>query len=181
MKMGRPYIHSMESEVCRRRPNMLIYFMPQCDQAVTPEFLRARAKAVALIRTWESARLPLAFVGQSWFSNRHKGPGGLGRPLPGDLLFVTDAPSLLRDRNFQSLDEDLGTPNLLLAGGTIEGKILPTTVDAFMSGRPVFVASETLFLQRCTNNIEYDVTRWRDVISNYARLSNNMELFRDRR
>lgn len=99
------------------------------------------------------------------------------RPRPGDLFFATHSPSLLRDRNFLSLDQDLGVPDLLLAGGSIEDRIVPTVVDASMSGRLVSVASDTLFFRRIAEPRGKENKIWRSLLSTYARLVDNSGVY----
>jgi len=158
----------------RDRPTMLIYFMPQSDQPDTPEFQMAQANAGALIKIWEAASLPFAFIGEAWAWR-----GALQRPRPGDLFFAATGPSLLRDRNFRSLDEDLGVPALLLAGGTFEERIVPTVIDAYLNGRPVSVASDTLFFRSSTRPGQRERATLGALLSSYARVTDAREIVGD--
>jgi hypothetical protein len=171
MSMETANLYSLLQGERRKRPTILIYFMPHGDQPDTPEFRKAQAIADALIKTWEDACFPLAFVGGGWTWS-----GAPRRPRPGDLFFATEAPSLLRDRNFRSLDEDLGVPELLLAGGTFEEKIVPTVVDAYLDGRPVSVASDTLFFRSRSRQRESERAILCTILSSYARLLDAAEI-----
>jgi hypothetical protein len=162
------------------RPPMLVCFVPERDtgQVRWPQDVRNNAEC--LIRAWEEKSRPVAFVGVSWRWDFKARGDGVGRPMPGDLFFATNSRSLLRDRNFQSLDGDLGAPALVLAGGSIEHMILPTAVDCALNNRPIFVASDAIFSHSAEiwGGVERLIRN--SIISNYANMLRTKEIIDER-
>lgn len=64
------------------------------------------------------------------------------RPRPGDFVFQSESPSLLRQRRFNRLFEDLGGPLLILIGDELGDAVLETAIDGFLSGHPIIVVKD---------------------------------------
>jgi hypothetical protein len=162
------------------RPPMLVCFVPESDAGDVRWPQEIRNNAECLIRAWEEMSRPVAFVGASWRWDCMPPGDGVGRPKPGDLFFSTSSRSLLRDRNFQSLDGDLGAPALVLAGGSIEHTILPTAVDCALDSRPIFVASDAIFSHSAEiwGGVERLIRN--SIISNYANMLRTKDIINER-
>lgn len=114
-----------------------------------------------LIERWERAELPLMFVerslireheesystlsSESRFASENK-PADFSnprvRPRPGDLMFQSDLPSLLRNYRFNRLFEDLGGPLLILLGDDLGGTVLDTAIDGFLARHPIIIVTD---------------------------------------
>lgn len=170
-------IRLLRSQV--HRP-MLVYFLPETAASQARWLEEGRRNAERLVKAWERMLRPVAFVGETWRLGFASGSASVGRPRPGDLYFAISSGSLLRDRNFQCLDSDLGAPALVLAGGSVEQTILPTAVDCALNTRPAFVASDAIFSRspEMWGDIERAVQR--SIISNYANVLTTKELINER-
>ncbi len=158
---------------------MLVYFVPDNAESQARWSEEGQRNADRLVGVWEQMSRPVAFVGVTWRWDCLVGAARGGRPRPGDLFFATTCGSLLRDRNFQSLDGDLGAPALVLVGGSIEQTILPTAVDCALNGRPTIVASDAILPRN--PEIWGDVERAvrNSVISNYANMLTTKEIINE--
>ena len=86
---------------------MLVYFVPDGASTQARWLEEGRRNAERLVAAWEKLMRPVAFVGTTWRWGFSANDASTGRPRPGGLFFATNSGSLLRYRNFQSLDSDL--------------------------------------------------------------------------
>jgi hypothetical protein len=131
---------------------------------------KLEANGVTLIEKWENAELPLMFVehaslaaqdvqecaraqfdapatlGSCWASRNdcHEYSDPLVRPRPGDLVFQPQGQSLFRSSRFNRFFEDLGGPLLILVSDDLEGLVMETAIDSFLTGHPMIVVSDAV-------------------------------------
>jgi hypothetical protein len=159
---------------------MLIYFIPETSENLARWLEEGHRNAERMIATWEKLMRPVAIVGTAWRWSLSTSDRCLNRPRPGDLFFASNSGSLLRDRNFQCLDSDLGHPALVFVGGSIEKTILPTIVDCAMSSRPAFVAADAIFSRTPEFWGDKERSVRNDLISNYANVLTTKEIINER-
>ncbi len=131
----------------------------------SPDMHALETNGATLLEQWENAELPVIFVEHSP-AVRHErsfsmsnaaskgeaaagAPAGgvdfsnpLRRPRPGDFVFQSDRPSLLRHRRFNRLFEDLGGPLLILIGDDLGDTVMETAIDGFLSGHPIIIVKD---------------------------------------
>lgn len=118
-----------------------------------------------LLEHWEKAELPVMFAehapalerersysmsNTSSAREREKGAAircsdfsdPSRRPRPGDLVFQSKPASLLRQRRFNRLFEDLGGPLLILIGDELGDIVMETAIDGFLSGYPIIIVKD---------------------------------------
>lgn len=94
-------------------------FQATAQSTGTPESRGPQVTDAALVWKQHDASFRLAFV------------DGIGHRMA-----RPNSPSLLNDRSSQSVHEDhLGTPELLLAGGTFEERMIPGAGHAYLNDR----------------------------------------------
>lgn len=131
----------------------------------SPRLHALETNGATLLEQWENAELPVIFVehapapqherSYSMSSAPSKGDAAVGaavraadfsnplrRPRPGDFVFQSDLPSLLRHRRFNRLFEDLGGPLLILIGDDLGDTVMETAIDGFLSGHPIIIVKD---------------------------------------
>jgi hypothetical protein len=108
-----------------------------------------QGQGVQLIREWEEAKLPLAFVMSPVVPYANLGNRvcehrriQFSRPRPGDLIFWPETPSLLRDRKFSNFYQDIGKPTIFFIGDALDEIMLATSVDGCLSACQVKLIKE---------------------------------------
>lgn len=107
---------------------------------------RLEEEGAALLRRWEKAERPVVFVRPA-FAMQDAGSAldvadPQRRPRPGDCVFVAESASLLADRRFVALFEDLGGPLLILLGDSLGEIVLQTAMDGFLAGHPIIIVRD---------------------------------------
>lgn len=99
------------------------------------------------------------------------------RPLPNEPMYQRDTPSVLRNEIFRSFVQEMGAPELFVAGLTSERACLATVIDAVQLGfRVTFVHDASASAGFAGRSVEDSHRAATDLISEYCPIATTSDV-----